>query len=221
MKQIVWLLAAGILIFLISCSNPQASVLTAQEDTLRNELEEKSKDMAWTAEIEADRLSSELNNKFTTTDKEFISPQMLNSIKELQPAIYPQIKDFASLDSSAMNSSLLNVLNNFCSDLCKGTDNLQNYFYSKYFFNYVFFKNDFEQIVDELKKDDLLFENYVICKTFENQDLTQVPVRFYNNKDYIDLSVYLAYHSGYKVTQIEVIRWGKLYGESDKEESKE
>ena len=82
----------------------------------------------------------------------------------------------------------------------------------------VFFKNDFAPIVDQLKNNDVLFERYSICKAFESQDLTQIPVRFYNKKDYVDLSVFLTYYNGYKITQIEVIRWGKLYGESEKKQ---
>ena len=220
MKKVVWLLAAIILACLVSCSNPQGIILTSQEDTLRNELQIKAEQTVWTNEIEPERLTSKINNKAKAADRAFISPQMLNSIKELQPAVYPEIKGFASLDCSAMNKSLLATMNNFCTELCKGTENLQSYFYSDYFFNYVFFKNDFESIVEQLKKNDVLFDRYVICKAFESQDLTQIPVRFYNKKDYVDLSVYLTYYNGYKITQIEVIRWGKTYGESEKEQSK-
>ena len=221
MKKIVWFLTGTVLLVLVSCSNPQQIILTSQEDTLRNEVQQKAGTIQWTNEIESERLSSQINDKAQASQLEYITPQMLSSIKELQPIVYPEIKDFASLDCSAMNSSLLSVMNEFCAELCNGTENLSSYFYSKYFFNYVFFKNDFEPVIKDLKKDDILFDRYLICKAFESEDLVQVPVRFYKNKDYVDLSVYLTYHNGYKVTQIEVIRWGKTYGESDKEESKQ
>ena len=221
MKKIVWLLPGIVLFVLASCSNPQQIILTSQEDTLRNEVEQKAGNIQWTNEIEPERLSSEINNRAQASQKEYITPQMLSSIKELQPAVYPELKDFASLDCSAMNDSLLSMMNSFCKELCKGTENLTSYFYTKYFFNYVFFKNDFEQVVEDLKKDNILFDRYLICKAFEGEELVQVPVRFYNDKDYVDLSVYLTYHNGYKVTQIEVIRWGKTYGESDEEQSKQ
>ena len=221
MKKIVWILTAIVLFCLISCSNPQSIILTSQEDTLRNELQNKAKQTTWTNEIEPERLSAKLNDKASAVEKEYITPQMLSTIKELQPAVYPELKDFASLDCSAMNTSLISMLNEFCTEFCKGTENLQSYFNNKYFFNYVFFKTDFEPVVNQLKKDDVLFERYLICKAFEAKDLTQVPVRFYNNKDFVDLSVYLTYHNGYKITQIEVIRWGKTYGESEKEDSKQ
>ena len=206
---------------LVSCSNAQQIILTSQEETLRNELQIKADNTIWTDEIEPERLNSKLNTNVTSSEKAFNKPQMFNTIQELQPAVYPEIKGFASLDCSAMNETLLAAVNDFCTQLCKGTDNLSHFFQDEYFFNYVFFKDDFEPVVEELQKNDILFDRYLICKGFENEDLAQVPVRFYNNKDYIDLSVYLTYHNGYKVTQIEVIRWGKTYGESEKEQSKQ
>lgn len=221
MKKIFLFVSLAILLCLISCSNTQTIVLTSQEDTLRNELQIKSGKTIWSNEIEPDRLSSTLNKNISTSSRDIITPQMISTIKELQPAVYPEIKGFASLDCSAMNKALLSTLNDFCEQLCKGTDNLAPFFLDQYFFNYVFFKNDIEPIVEQLKKDEILFERYIICKAFENADIIQVPLRFYNNKDYIDLSVYLTYHNGYKVTQIEVIRWGKTYGESDEEQSKQ
>ena len=221
MKKFFSALVGIIFLVFSSCSNTQGVVLTQGEDTLRNELQGKSGKTVWSNEIEPERLSTPLNNGVSSDNKEYITPQMLSSIKNLQTAVYPELKDFASLDCSAMNISLISTLNNFCKDLCKGTENLQSYFNSKYFFNYVFFKNDFEPYVKELKKGDVLFERYLICKAFESRDLIQVPLRFYNKKDYIDLSVFLTYDNGYKITQIEVIRWGKTYGESDKEQSKQ
>ena len=219
MKKIVWLVPAIVTIILASCSNPQAIVLASQEETLRSELQAKAEKSNWSNEIEPERLSSPLNNNIEVDSKEYITVQMLNSLRDLQPEVFPDIKDFASLDCSAMNANLYNTIDDFCKELCKGTENLQTFFYSEYFFNYVFFKKDFEPFVEQFKKDDILFERYLICKAFESQDLVQVPLRFYNNKEYIDLSVYLTYHNGYKITQIEVIRWGKTYGESEKEES--
>ena len=220
MKKAFALLAGIFLIFLVSCSNPQNPVLTSQEDTLRTALKEKSNKTIWTKELEADRLSVKLNSNINVLNKEMITPQMLNSIKELQPAVYPEIKGYASLDSSSMNASLLSVINEFSENLCKSTENLETYFVSEYFFNYVFFKADFDPMIEKIKTDDIIFDRYVICKAFESSDIVQVPLRFYNKKDFVDLSVYLTYHNGYKITQIEVIRWGKTYGESDKEQSK-
>ncbi len=219
MKKAFGLFSFIVFLF-VSCSSPQNPVLTSSEDTLRSALNDKAGKTVWTKEIEPEKLSVKLNQNINVISKDIITPQMLNSIKELQPAVYPEIKDYASLDCTAMNKSLLTVLNEFCDKLCKSTDELESYFVPEYFFNYVFFKADFEEIVNQFKKDDALFDRYVICKAFESESLTQVPMRFYNKKDYVDLSVYLTYHNGYKITQIEVIRWGKIYGESDKEQSK-
>ena len=63
-----------------------------------------------------------------------------------------------------------------------------------------------------------MFDRFVICSAFEGDDVVQVPVRFYKGKEYIDLSVFLSYHVGYKINQIEIIRWGKLNGETEKQQ---
>ena len=197
------------LIFLASCSSPQSSVLTSQNDTLRSAVQEKNNNTVWTKEIEPERLNFNLNNNITVTNKEYITPQLLNSIKELQPAIYPEIKDFASLDCSQMNKALLNIMTDLCDSLCKGTDDLGNFFDYEYFYNCVFFANDLNQAVEKDKKTEKLFDRYLICKSFVSDDLIQVPVRFYKAKETLDLSVFLTYHGDYKVIQIEILGWGK------------
>ena len=220
MKKAFLYAALIFVFFLVSCSNAQINVLTSQEDTLRSALNDKSNKTIWTKEIEPDRLSVKLNSNISVINKDIVSPQMLGSIKDLQGPVYPEIKNFANLDCTSMNKTLLSTIDDFCKQISKSTDNLESFFVSEYFFNYVFFKTDFEEILSNFKKGDENFDHYVICKAFESQDLTQVPVRLYNRNNFVDLSVYLTYHNGYKITQIEVIRWGKIYGESDKANSK-
>ena len=217
MKKVYGFLLFTVIFCLISCSNPQQLILTSEEDTLRNELKIKAENIKWTNEIEAELLTAKIDQPVNSSNKDYISPQMLSTIQELQKAVYPELKNYASLDSSQMNTLLFSTVDKFCKELCKGTENIYPYFDSNYIFNYVFFKNDFEPVVKALKTKDYLFEKYFICKAFESQELNQVPLRFYNSQDYIDLSVYLTYHNGYKITQIEVIRWGKTYGEAEKE----
>ena len=216
MKKLCWLPAALAFFFLASCSNPQGSVLTSQDDTLRSALQEKSNKTIWTKEIEAEKLKIKLNSDINIKNKELVSPQLLNSIKKLQPAVFPQIKDFASLDTSSMNANLYSTITSFCDTLCLGLENLDTFFDNEYFYNFVFFKNDLLQEGKFEKSKDKLFDKYLICQSFEGQELIQVPLRFYREKEILDLSVYLTYHGGYKVIQIEILGWGNAYGESEK-----
>ena len=219
MKKYIWLLPCIVLFGLISCSNPQVILLTSQDDTLRNEVQEKSDSTLWTNEIEPERLSSKINSSIQTSEKSYNTPQLFSTIKDLQPVVYPEIKGLESLDCSSMNTSLLSTMNKFCQELCKGTDKLEGYFFEDYLFNYVFFKNDLNQIISEPEEN--LFDRYLICRAFENENIAQVPVRFYKNKGHIDLSVFLTYHNGYKITQIDIDSqfngWGITNGESKKE----
>ena len=202
--------------FLFSCSNPQGVVLASQDSTLRNALQEKNNKTVWTKEIEPNVLTSKLNSQVTVQNREFVSPQMLSTINKLQPAVYPELNNFASLDCSGMNSTIISGVIDFCDALCKGTDNLSSFFEPDYFYNCVFFVKDLNDSMPTDEKSDSLFDRYLICQGFEGQDIVQIPVRFYKGKETLDLSVYLTYHNGYKVIQIEILGWGKTNGESDK-----
>ena len=221
MSKKLWglILGLSVLFILFSCSNPQAAGIKTSENTLRNELSQKSQNTVWTRDIEGERLNEKLNQFINIADKNLMSPQLVQSIKGVTAPVYPQIKELASLDTSTMNSILLNTIKEFCNALKEGTENLSPYFDSEYFFNYVFFKNDLNEVWQtDLKPDEKLFDRFVICSAFEGDELIQVPVRFYKGKEYIDLSVFLSYHGGYKINQIEIIRWGKLNGETEKQQ---
>ena len=198
------------IILFYSCSNPQNSVLTTQENTLRSAVNEKNGNTTWSNELEPQILNKTANEDILVSDKNAITPQFLASIKDLQTPVYPQLKDFASLDCSSMNSVLIQTIHDFSNALCEETQDIEKFFQSDYFFNCAFFKHDLKQLIGEKT-----FSKYLICQGFESSDLTQVPVRFYIQKEFVDLSLYLSYHGGYKITQIEIIRWGNKNGETD------
>ncbi len=209
----------SVVFILFSCSNPQASGIKTPDSTLRSEVSEKSQKTVWTKDIESERLNAKLNQFINIADKNLMSPQLVQSIKGVTAPVYPQIKELASLDTTGMNSVLLNTIKEFCDALKEGTDNLSVWFDSEYFFNYVFFQKDLSEVWNvEVKEGEQLFDRFVICSAFEGDELIQVPVRFYKGKEYIDLSVFLSYHVGYKINQIEIIRWGKLNGETEKQQ---
>ena len=215
MKRFLPLACGALAILLFSCSNPQSSVLTQQENTLRAAVQLKNAATVWTNEIEPERLTARLNNSIEVSDTNFVTPQFLQSIDNLQQPVYPQIIDFAGLDCSKMNAVLYKTMKEFSDSLCKDTENLQDYFHSDYFYNYIFFKNDLKDAVSFDKNEKTLFDRYLICTSFEAEDIIQVPVRFYRKKEFVDLSVYLIYHNSYKITNIEILRWGKLNGEAE------
>ena len=209
----------SVLFILFSCSNATNTAIKSPENTLRSELNEKSEKTVWTRDIDGEQLNKKLNDFINIADKNLISPQLVQSIRGINAPVYPQIKELASLDTTKMNSILLNTVKDFCSRLKEGTENLNDFFNSDYFFNYVFFQNDLMEIwKDNCREGENLFDRFVICSAFEGQELTQVPVRFYKNKDYIDLSLFLSYHGGYKINQIEILRWGKVNGEREQQD---
>lgn len=221
MSKKVWGVILGLSVFFIlfSCSNAQAVTIKTSENTLRNELTEKSEKTVWTKEIESGRLNSKLNDFINIADKNLVSPQLVQSLRNVNAPVYPQIKELASLDTSTMNSALLNTVKDFCNAFKDNSDELSKWFYNDYFFNYVFFQKDFSEVWEKPENPEQpVFDRFVICSAFEGDEVVQVPVRFYKGKEYIDLSLFLSYHGGYKINQIEIIRWGKLNGETEKQQ---
>ncbi len=218
MSKKLWglILGLSVLFILFSCSNSQAIILNNQEATLRNQVVDKEKSTVWTKEIEADRLNVNINSFVNIYDRSLISPRMIQTLRNTSNPVYPQISNLGSLDTSQMNKNLFSIVQDFCNQLKKTSEDLEAFFDPQYFFNYVFFKKDLKDIWP-VKDEEELFDHYIICKAFESEDLNQVPVRLYKNQEYIDLSLFLIYHNGYRVSQIEIIGWGKVNGEKDKE----
>lgn len=198
-----------VIIFLsliISCSNTQNSVLASQDDSLRAYIKQKGSQTTWTNEIEGKRLNQPLNDFQNINKRINVSTQALNSLKELQEPVFPVFEDFADLDNSNINNDLLSAINDFSKNLCESSENLENYFSNKYIFNYIFFKNDLSLIHNKEKETEKdLFKKYYICKAFINDDLIQIPIRFYSDeKQYVDLLIYFVKDNGYKICQIEI-----------------
>ena len=128
MKKFRLLLYIFIAFSFYSCSNPQNVNLKSQENTLRNELNNKSEKIIWTTEIDASRLNEEMNTFIKIADKNLISPKLIQSLRDVTPPVYPCIKDFESLDTSGMNTNLYNVVKDFCTKLTDSSDSLDSYY---------------------------------------------------------------------------------------------
>lgn len=206
-KKVCLLTLVFLITLITSCSNTQNSVLSSQDDSLRAYIKQKGNQTTWTNEIEGKKLNQKLNDFQNINKRVSISTQTLNSIKDLQADVYPIFEDFADLDNSNIHNDLFNAVNNFSKDLCVSPVNLEKYFSNKYIFNYIFFKNDLSLIINtETESEKALFNKYYICKAFINDELIQIPVRFYaDEKKYIDLLIYYVKDDGYKICQIELI----------------
>ena len=167
----------------ISCSNnTQTSVLQTQNQTLRNQIKEKESNVKWTNEIEGEILETKIINHQRINSKVTITPQVLNSITDLQKAVFPEIRNFESLDCSLAPANLIEFINTFINTFFTNQNEIQKFFDDSYIFNYVFFMNDLKELnIDEKQK----FDNFYICKPFISEENIQVPVRIYNQDLYI------------------------------------
>ena len=212
MKKNSYFLAVVFILFSFSCTNNQESVLKNQNNTLKNTISEKTKNVTWTKEIEGNRLNENIVKNEIANKNVSLSPEFFSSINNYKKDTYPELKNGTSLDISQVNKDLLEYVNNFSNDFCKGIENIENYINSSYIFNYIFFLSDFKSIFDD---ENQTFDKFLLCQPFISEELIQFPIRFYNKKDYIDLSVYINYSSGYNVFQIEIAGWEKADGQKE------
>ena len=205
-------------ICLISCSNSQESKLVYTEsDTIKQSVKEREQVITWTQELEGEKLSERITRGSMELGQDVIYSKDLFKISTKKPApVYPSLSDFGSLDTSNLQPSVKNKLEQFCSAFSEAEHNgAENYFSRKYLFNYVFFVKDIE---DNWKKnfgkafpeETALFTKWTYGQPFNGSDIIQIPVRFYADCGTIDVTVFLDAGGNNEFYQITIDRWKKV-----------
>lgn len=137
-----------ILLINISCKNASSSKLEYNDqETVKDEVKNFENELTWTKTIDEEILANSLktDDKYTKS-KLTINPDLFKINKNNNTAIYPELKNFASLDTSILNKAVKLKINKFLnalnSDIYSGPE---VYFESKFIFNYIFFRNDLIQ----------------------------------------------------------------------------
>lgn len=205
-------------IFLIFTScHKKNNIILDNENTIRNQVLLKEKNIYWTEELESEILQKEISVNQYLSSSVPVSIPLLNSVKNLKKRVLPQIEEIGSLDLESMDNQLVTFTKNLCSYI--KNDNkikIKASFDSNYVFNYVFFEEQLDNILSKefnLKKGKSTFSKYNIGLALDSFDLKEVPVRFYNEEGFIDLKLFISDNEKtINVKQIEISRWGKSYG---------
>lgn len=208
------------LFFTVSCSNSHNSKLSyTDENTIKHIIKEKELNALWTDELEKNRLS----NKNVFSDK-IISKSVnleLDVLKviDYQARIYPEFADFGSLDNSKLSSEIVLKINSLCESISKDINNIDAIFFnSKYYFSYFLFKNDllngWEQNFNEKfpvseTENVEIFNKWYIGEPFISNSVVQVPVRFFTDKGFVDINIFMSEIDDFKIYQINLLKWGK------------
>ena len=218
---------------LFSCKNTSETKLVYTEsDTIKKSVKEKSQDITWTQELEADRLSTRITRSAMELGPDVQYTRDIFKIsKSNQNPVYPDLNDFGSLDTRNLRPAVKEKLNNFCKSFSlidhSGAD---SHFSRKYIFNYVFFKNDLEtgwktnfgkeypqksaksdkSEKSEKTEEPVIFTKWIIGEPFISSEIMQIPVRFYATCGIIDVTVYLNSSGNNEFYQITIDRWKKV-----------
>lgn len=132
-------------VLFFSCSNNDViDEADVEYNTLKNILTEKGDDTIWTKELENDILTYDLTDKSLTVGSNIdISSEIYNLFIKTRNPAYPELFNFGSLNSSALNDSMISSINTFLAAVAKEPYSEKNTcFEEKYIFNYVFFLNN-------------------------------------------------------------------------------
>lgn len=200
-----------ILFLSFSCSKSKTDIISYDEsETIRNEINIKEKKINWSKEIDPEILEEDITHPQRLSKNLEITLDSVIALKNYTPKVYPYIDNLGSLDISNMETKAFTTAQKFCQNLInKNFSDIEQNFDSNYLFNLVFFKKDYDEKIKQT------FTNYYITKEIYSFDLIQIPIRFYNRKNfYMDLNIYIAGNdSSGKINNIEIIKWGNLNGQ--------
>ncbi|MBR5645771.1 MAG: hypothetical protein IKX23_03950 [Treponema sp.] len=190
---------------LISCKNStDKKIITFDENsTLKAALEERSKSVIWSKEINPEILKNPVPALSSVQNEITVTPPLLSIINDSQLPVYPSIPGFANLDVSKIPQKLITNINSLCKELCKGIDYIpENVFIDSYKFNAVFFR---QNLIDIQKEKG--YKSYIIGNFDESFDLIQVPVRLTGDGFYVDIEISARRDFDYLFEQIDILRW--------------
>ncbi|MFA6936635.1 MAG: hypothetical protein WCQ67_00220 [Treponema sp.] len=163
----------------MSCKNPNTADTESTELNLRSTAESYSKKTEWTTEIEGEKLTAKIPAADGIESSLSASPQniFMSGNESSYSPVYPEITDFAILDTSALDSGALSTLDGFCNSITNNKD-ADSFIAKDQLYTLVLFLYDFKS------EEKPLFSSYVLGKPFISDDETiECPARFYYNKE--------------------------------------
>lgn len=202
----------SLLLFLASCSPSNNDIIVIKEEnTLKNQITEKEKTILWTSTIEEEILSTKIEPPTNLENIAHLSLELINSISTINEPCLPLIKEIGSLDNSDIPQDLVIFVYQVCNQIQKMPETgLNEYFHEDYLFNKTFFIYDLSQFYkshfNEKYPKKNLFEKYYVGRIHQNFDLTEVGVRFYKRKKYVDIKLFISQNERkYNLVQIELL----------------
>lgn len=203
-----------------ACSNSGSSSENAfdGENTLKRKVSARSENVVWTYEMEPEILTKDLSHTEGISDNVAKEPYIANLSVFQKEKIYPEIKDFGSLENESLKKSTYKLVSDFFSVFNSSANKAssetttiydgEKYIRKDSIFTYVFFLEDLKQyFAGKSFGTEISFYRFVIGKSYLSGKEVQVPVRLYvkDLKNYIDVNVYVD-ESENLISQIKIER---------------
>lgn len=185
------------------------------EITLKELSNKKENEFSWTRELESVRLIVDVS-KNPIVDKSIkLTPKnYVVATTEKKAKIYPYLEGFGNLDTTEINSDLMNNLKSFCNSVCSWNLSLEQIASENSFFM-ILFKNDVEsnwknyfKVEFEVPTQGNLFDSFLIGTPFLEDSVIDFPVRFFCSFGYVDIRVSYLSENLSKINQLKILRWG-------------
>lgn len=173
------IISISIIANFISCTNPNTTDTELTELNLRSTAKSYSSKTTWTNEIEGEKLTAKVPAADGIETSLSASPQNIfaSGNESSYSPVYPEITDFATLDTSSLDSGALSTLDGFCNSITNNKDAVP-FIAKDQLYTLVIFLYDFKS------EEKPLFSSYVLGKPFIGDDETiECPARFYYNKE--------------------------------------
>lgn len=206
----------------ISCSHKKnIKIESNSAETIKQIINEKNSTLIWSNEIEPNRLNEKIiiNEEKIAKEVERTPLMVISQNFDCNP-VYPELDGFTNLDISAMNESLKKTVNDFCEEFSNKNifTNIGKFYNSKFVFNSVLFLDDFKLSYEKkigkfpYKSDSTdektgLCSSYIIGKPDISSEFFEIPVRFYCQSKFVDLTLIIKDSVPYEIFDINIVGW--------------
>jgi len=201
----------SILFLFSACSKTESDASFNGNGTLKSLLVTKGESAVWTNELESSFLTETLETHDKISKDVNLTPEVLNISDSDSEKIYPQLKDFGSLDTESLSSESNKIVKDFFDAVSTDLLSAESLMKSGSVFSLVFFADDLEKGFSgkkQAEEDSKLFTSYLIGSSYLSGQEVQIPVRLYNGKKFADITVFVDEKDN-KISQLKIDRWGE------------
>lgn len=213
MKFIKFIVISIFSILIFACSNNTPSkIISADENNLRDAINNKEKSVKWTSSLDEDRLSENIAKYEEISGNVILSTDLMMVINKNTEKVYPYLENFENLNDSELQLPWINkvklIIDALNTDVYSCPEEI---FENKFIFNYVFFVNDLkdkwkENFGIEFNNDNSI-SKYLYGEPCVCEDIVQIPVKLFTEKGSVNIIIYLKNEQDYLINQIEINGW--------------